>query len=43
MAGEPAAPFHFKIKAYHVDLVRQDVERQGMKLIDIGSMVVLQQ
>jgi hypothetical protein len=40
MAGEPGATLNLKVKVYHVDLVRQDVERQKLKLIDIGSMVV---
>ena len=43
MAGEPAAPLHLKIKAYHADVSRKDVERLGMKLDDIRSMVVPRQ
>jgi hypothetical protein len=40
MQGESGAPLHLKIKAYHVDLAQNDIECQGPKLEDIGSMVV---
>ena len=43
MAGESGTPLHLKIKAYHVDLVRNEVERPGLKVEDIGSMVVPRQ
>ncbi len=39
-AGEPGAPLHLKIKAYHVDLVRGDVERQLMILEQIAAMAI---
>ena len=40
--GSPAvSPRHLKIKAYHVDLVRKEVERTGLKLEDIDNMVML--
>jgi hypothetical protein len=40
LAGEPAAPLHLKIKAYHVDLDRGDVEAPGMILEQIATMVI---
>ncbi len=43
MEGKSGAPLHFKIKANHVDLARNDVERQGLKLEDIRFMVVPRQ
>ena len=43
MDGESGAPLHFKIKAYHVDIARDEAWRQGLKLDDIGSIVVLLQ
>jgi hypothetical protein len=36
--GEPGAPLHLKIKAYHVDLASGDVERPGMILKQIAAM-----
>ena len=40
MAGEYGAPLHLKTKAYHVDIARDDARRPGLKLDDIGSVVV---
>ena len=34
---------HLKIKAYHVDIARDDTRRPGLKLDDIGSIVVPRQ
>ena len=42
-SGESGAPLHLKIRAYHVDISRDDTERPGLKLDDIGSMVVPRQ
>ncbi len=39
-AGEPGAPLYLKIKAYHVDLARKEVERQGMILKQIAAIVI---
>ena len=39
-AGEPGAPLHLKIRAYHVDLSRGAVERPGLILEQIGSIVL---
>ncbi len=39
-AGEPGAPLHLKIKAYHVDLARGDVDRPGMILEQIAAMAI---
>jgi hypothetical protein len=38
--GEPEAPLHLKIKAYHVDSARKDVERQELILEHIGAITV---
>ena len=43
MSGEPGAPLHLKIKAYHVDIARGDAPRPGLKLDDIITMVVPRQ
>ena len=40
---ESGAPLHLKIKAYHVDIAREDALRPGLKLDDIISMVVPRQ
>ena len=42
-SGESGAPLHLKIKAYHVDIARDEALRPGLKLDDIVSMVVPQQ
>ena len=40
-AGEPGgAPLHLKIKAYHVDLNRGDVEPPGMILEQVASLAI---
>ncbi len=39
-AGEPGALLHLKIKAYHVDLARRDVERPGKILKQIAAMAI---
>ena len=41
--GEPGAPLHLKIKAYHVDIARDEAPRPGLKLDDIINMVVPRQ
>ena len=43
MSGESGAPLHLKIRAYHVDIARDDTQRPGLKLDDIGSIVVPRQ
>ena len=35
MADESGAPLHLKIKAYHVDIARDDTRRLGLKLDDV--------
>ena len=39
-SGESGAPLHLKIRAYHVDISRDDTEGPGLKLDDIATMVV---
>jgi hypothetical protein len=39
-AGEPGAPLHLKIRAYHVDLASGAVERPGLILEQIGAIVL---
>ncbi len=39
-AGEPCAPLHLRIKAYHVDLACRDIERPGMILEQIADMAI---
>jgi hypothetical protein len=41
-AGEPGAPLHLKIRAYHVDLASCAVERQGLILEQSGAIVLVQ-
>ena len=38
--GEPGAPLHLKIKAYHVDLARGDAERPGMILEQVAALAI---
>ena len=42
-SGEPGAPLHLRIKAFHVDITRNEARRPGLKLEDIASMVVPRQ
>ena len=42
-SGESGAPLHLKIKAYHVDIARDEARRPGLKLDDIGSIAVPRQ
>ena len=42
-SGEPGAPLHLKIKAFHVVIARNEARRPGLKLDDIGSMAVPRQ
>ena len=41
--GEPGAPLHLKLRAYHVDIARDEVPPPGLKLEDIIHMVVPRQ
>ena len=42
-SGESGAPLPLKIRAYHVDISRDDTEGPALKLDDIGTMVVPRQ
>ena len=42
-SGEPGAPLHLRLKAFHVDIARNEARRPGLKLEDITSMVVPRQ
>ena len=42
-SGEPGAPLHLRIKAFRVDIARHGARNPGLKLDDLGSMVVPRQ
>ena len=43
MSGESGVPLHLKLRAYHVDIARDEVPPPGLKLEDIIHMVVPRQ
>ena len=42
-SGEPGAPLHLRIMAFHVDIARNEARRPALKLEELASMVVPRQ
>ena len=42
-SGEPGAPLHLRLRAFHVDIARNEARRPALKLEDLASMVIPRQ